>query len=334
MRLRKYIIAAISIIVLLLGSRAGYGQHDSSIRTLFRISHDNDFINLRLKPSDEAYTAGLRLDYFRVRNQRSGLFSFLPRAGQESVNTDGWSLMQVMYSPRDIERRIPDSTDYPFSGGLFVTRSLHSSNPVKKYSLRSEILAGVMGPPSLAKQSQRFVHRLIGYLEPRGWDYQLKTDLLLNIGFTAEKMIHDAAKGFEIIGGADARAGTMYNAASAYVIFRAGQQEAYFNGLIPQVMASGVSRKANFCFLVIPRAEVLFYNALIDGGLLRRWSGREIAREKRPAFTTTEFSLGLSYGVSFAWKKIGASVMQHMIRSATEDLGLQEFGNISVYFSF
>jgi len=34
-----------------------------------------------------------------------------------------------------------------------------------------EITVGVVGPPSLAEQSQRTVHKLIGVTDPKGWDH-------------------------------------------------------------------------------------------------------------------------------------------------------------------
>lgn len=44
-------------------------------------------------------------------------------------------------------------------------------------------IGGVVGPGSLAKITQREVHRLIGNDLPQGWDYQLKNEPILNLAY-------------------------------------------------------------------------------------------------------------------------------------------------------
>ncbi|RYY54928.1 MAG: lipid A deacylase LpxR family protein, partial [Chitinophagaceae bacterium] len=277
-------------------------QADTMARqSAFRVFLDNDFINLRGHGSDQAYTNGIRLDYFNVLSGRRGLFSWMPRAGENSVNTTGVSAMQVMYSPEDLKKRQPDSSDFPYSGGLTASYSLHSSNPAKKFSLRSEITGGVMGPPALGEEMQRMVHRIMGFIEPKGWDYQLKTDLLINVDFTAEKMLHEFGRGAELVGGANASLGSMNNAASVYAIFRAGHINPYFNGFLAQTNAYRGSKKLFYNIIVSPRAELQIYNALVDGGLFRRWSGRDVSKANRPTLTASELNLGIDYGFALSW---------------------------------
>jgi hypothetical protein len=43
---------------------------------------------------------------------------------------------------------------------LFIIRSLYSYNPVRHYSLQTELQLGIRGPAALGKQSQTFIHRM------------------------------------------------------------------------------------------------------------------------------------------------------------------------------
>src|SRR5438105_5875223 len=171
------------LLLTLLATGIARAQDNAVYNKMLRIYEDNDFINIRGDGTDEGYTNGTRLDIFFVKNKRPRFFidRWMPKAGDSSVNTYGWGIMQVMITPSDISKHIPDANDYPYSGALFVAHSLHATNPVKKYNLQTELLMGVMGPPALAKQLQVLAHRIINYQQPMGWDHQLKTDVLLNL---------------------------------------------------------------------------------------------------------------------------------------------------------
>ncbi|MET0638090.1 MAG: lipid A deacylase LpxR family protein [Chitinophagaceae bacterium] len=326
------------VLVVFFATRAPivFSQQDSSFRSAFHFYWDNDFINLRMHGSDEAYTNGMKLEYLETipRNPRFFLNRFFIRAGNNAINTSSWSVMQVMYSPSDIRRQIPDSTDYPYSGGLFTTHFVHSTDSKQKFSLQTGITLGVMGPPSLAGPTQVAVHRAIKNLEPKGWDYQLKKDFLFNLSFTAEKMLRQYGRAFELIGGANAQAGTMFNALTAYFLIRAGKMNPYFNGLIGQVNTMKHSKKFYVNVVASPSAQVVFYNSLVDGGLLRRWAGRELAPTKRRTLSMTEFNLGINYGFTVAWKRVGVAILQQMLIPTTIDLPDHEVGNVTLSLAF
>lgn len=316
---------------------SGIAQVDSNFLHSFRVYLDNDFINLRGDGTDRAYTNGLRLDYFYVKKELPKFFlsKLLPGVGEAAVNTFGWSVMQMMYSPEDIGKQIPDSTDYAYSGGIFAVHSLHSADPERKFSFQSGITLGVLGPASLAEQTQKLVHKIGGFIEPKGWDHQLKSDLLINFDFTTEKMLAEYGRSLELIGGVSAQLGSMFTSLSAYVNIRGGKMNPYFDGFLSQTNASkALRKKIKFNFVCIPKAEVVFYNALVDGGLFRRWANRDLAGSKRPLLTSPEFFVELHYGFVLSWRKLGLSVLQKTFIPTTDDLPDNEVGNISVSIAF
>src|SRR6185295_2144173 len=195
-----------------------HAQQNEPFRKMLRMYEDNDIIDILGKGTDQGYTNGTRLDYFYIKNKPSRFFidRLMPKAGDSSIDTYGFSIMQVMITPKNIAKRIPDRNDYPYSGALFVTHSLYATNPIKKYNWQTELMLGVMRPPSLAEETQKRIHKWQAYVEPMGWDYQLRTDLLLNVNVAAEKELININKKIEIIGGAQGFAGTALNGASVY----------------------------------------------------------------------------------------------------------------------
>lgn len=305
---------------------------------MFRVYEDNDAMNLYELGSDKGYTNGTRLDFFWQQQKRSFLSKLLPQAGAISVNTHGWGLMQVIVTPDNILRRRPDPTDYPYSAAMFVTRSLHSSNPVKKLSFQSEIVLGVMGPPALGEETQKLIHRIIQAQAPRGWDYQKPTDLLLNYHFTVNKQLVQLNRWAELIGSGQVFAGTMVNGAAVYTTIRLGKMNPYFDGFIQQFSTdkSGINRW-QFYFIVQPAAELILTNALLEGGVFNH-------NVKSPAPVSGETSVPdlkrrrvitrIDWGAVLSNGNVGISFMQKSSSALFKGLTRQEVGNISLHIAW
>lgn len=332
------------IILLFLGiGITGYGQKTQTYGHLLRAYDDNDIINLPGRGTDRGYSNGTRLDYFFVKNKPSLFFlnKIMPKAGNSSINTFGFSLMQVIYTPKNVLKRIPDRNDYAYAGGLFATHSLQSSNYVKKYSWHTELMLGIMGPASLAKQAQWQAHKMVGIVRPIGWDYQLKTDLLLNVSVAAEKQLMHIGSIVEGIGGVQAYVGTAMNGASVYSLLRIGRMAPYFNGYISQFSTpKGNSSRWQVYGIVRPAIDLALTNALIDGGVFNKGNQPDPVpapdsddpikpkRERHPLVAK------LGYGFVISNARLAISFTQTTMTAVVKGTGLQEIGNISLYYSW
>src|ERR1700712_3499274 len=138
----KIIGLFVMVYLLLLGAPAAAQKKGEE--SLLRIYHDNDLFNFPAGESDDAYTAGLRLDVFFEKKHPSAfiLDRILPKAGPSAVNIFQWGVMQVLYTPWDISDSAYQPNDYSFAGGLFLIHSLYSYNTEKKYDFQTEIHAG------------------------------------------------------------------------------------------------------------------------------------------------------------------------------------------------
>jgi lipid A 3-O-deacylase len=310
---------------------------------LFRISHDNDLLNYPGKVTDDAYSAGLSLDVFFTKNHISRFFldkNFLARAGQSSTNVYQWGIAQQIYTPQNLKLYdyIPD--DYPYSAALYAVHALYSYNNRKQYSLQTEIHLGVMGPPALGGETQTLIHEMIDNALPHGWSNQLKTDILLNYNFTAEKQIFSAGHFLEFIGGGQASVGTETNSLSFYPLIRIGKMNPYFDGYIKQYSAisgtTGASRKQVQLYLIIkPEIQWVLTNALLQGGVFSGGSKDEDG--KQIVFTSyhdlNHLVYAFSCGVVATSGRLSMSFTQHANSMLLKNTYAHEYGNISVYYS-
>lgn len=128
--------------------------------------------------SDRNYTSGVGLAWvtspkpppeWAVRMARS--VPWFPEIGEIR---HGYIVGQNMYTPRDIGLVDPPLDDRPYAGWLYATIGLGVESAGQTDQIAFTI--GVVGPASLAEQSQKAIHELRGSPEPRGWDTQLANE--------------------------------------------------------------------------------------------------------------------------------------------------------------
>ncbi len=321
-------------------STALKAQDTSSYKYLFRFYYDNDFINVLGKGTDNEYTGGTRLDYYYTKNHSSRFFidKWMPKAGINAVNTFGWSVMQVGFTPNNLSKVNPDVNDFPYAGGLFAIHTLHSSNKEKKYNIQTELVGGVIGPYSYAAEVQEAIHTWIHYQQPMGWDKQMPTDILLNLNLTAEKMLWQKGKWLELIGGANARIGTMEDGATIYGLLRVGKMLPYFNGYLPQY-GSPYANKAHRSQVYIfakPGLSWTGYNAFVDGGVFAGRSAyyRESENQSSPYTTDKKINPFIDAGLVLSRGKASYSITQKIMPPLLNGYFPHAVGNISITVSW
>jgi lipid A 3-O-deacylase len=250
----------LSLIVLL--NSSANGQEN---KRLVRVSMDNDFFAFRKE--DGAYTNGLRLDFFYATKKRSSVPSIFIGAGEGSLITTDFGIMQVMITPNEIRDIHPPEGDYPYSGSLFGMVSVNSINKQRTKSVTTEYVAGVIGPASLAGQTQIGFHRLAGFVRPVGWDTQYPTTLFTNINISAEELLASVHGRVEWIVGGELQLGTMRNSARVQSIIRIGKMNPYFSGVIKRFSAKNGAAFQLYLSLK-PYAQFVAHDALLEGTVL------------------------------------------------------------------
>lgn len=139
--------------------------------------------------TDRDYTNGLRFTWstpYRVDPDDARLPGWsrpwlkkLPGGNPGEGRAVSLSFGQSIYTPSDTSRDEIDPTDRPYAGYSYLAAGFHNrSNEVKT---SWEFQAGVVGPLSFAEEFQHFSHDFLGNGRAKGWEQQLKDELILQV---------------------------------------------------------------------------------------------------------------------------------------------------------
>lgn len=135
--------------------------------------------------TDRYYTNGARFSYSSPEDQLPGPMAALDRALADLFGPArsrwGFALGQNMYTPINKRLRDPDPRDRPYAGLLYGEVSLdrRTETTLDRFALT----IGVVGPTSVARQTQDIVHSLIGDRQARGWNYQIHDEPVFNLTY-------------------------------------------------------------------------------------------------------------------------------------------------------
>ena len=135
------------------------------------------------------------------------------------------SLNQMMVTPADLSRKIPDPADSPYMGALWYRSAQVSVKDEVADMLAFNI--GVIGPASGARQTQTLIHNITGSNKPQGWDYQVHRRALLGLErYRAIRVTPDAEvpgrPGTDFIALAGASLGNWQSSAGTTLMLRYG----------------------------------------------------------------------------------------------------------------
>lgn len=146
----------------------------------------------RVEPtkSDCYYSNGVSLSFARCVDEDNILWPQmlrLPGLDRPGLLGAGFDIGQVMVTPADTARPVPDPRDRPYAGLLFVGVSWQRLATDDYAALK--LITGVVGPASPAEQTQKTVHRTFGVALPQGWDHQLRTEPILNAVYERRRRV-------------------------------------------------------------------------------------------------------------------------------------------------
>jgi len=128
---------------------------------------------------DRHYTSGVRLNWVPSRESSTPEWAvkfarLVPWFPEKGEIRHGYALGQSVFTPGDIKIADPPLSERPYAGWLYGTigLGLETGRQLDQFALT----IGMVGPASLAGQSQKIVHRLIDSDDPKGWDTQLHNE--------------------------------------------------------------------------------------------------------------------------------------------------------------
>jgi hypothetical protein len=287
--------------------------------------------------SDRNYTSGVGLAWVASPKPppewAEKLARSVPWFPEIGTIRHGYVVGQNMYTPRDISLPDPPLDDRPYAGWLYATIGLGIDSP-----RQTDIVAltvGVVGPASLAEQSQKVIHRITGSAEPRGWDTQLRNEPGIELAY--QRRWRDVAKGnfagfeYDVTPHAGGALGNVYTYANAGFTVRYGKRLTSDLGpmrIRPSPPGSGFFVPADtFSWYVFVGVDgrAVAHNVFLDGNTWRE--SRSVDKETLAG--------DLQWGAAVTWKGIRATYTHVRRTREFETQGpSSDFGAFAVSVAF
>ena len=193
---RKLLSAALVALTLPAMAQTVQTNSPASEKGSFSVLFENDiFFN-----TDHDYTNGVELAYTTAPNDTpawaSNLAHDLPFFTKLGDVRTRYALGQDIFTPNNLSAIDPPQSQRPYAGFLYGSIGVAADSGVHLDQL--QVTLGVIGPASLAENSQNFVHDIIKDRDALGWHYQLRDEVGVIINYErAFKVI----KPYSVLGG-------------------------------------------------------------------------------------------------------------------------------------
>lgn len=230
---KMYFLCMLStaFLVILATENSAYAQEkekllrkEADLDPSFSIAFENDIFT----GEDNGYTNGVRIAWLSPESDipwwMEHSMNKLPFFAQEGHKRYGFAAGQTMHAPDDLTRKELISDDRPYAGLLFASAGLISDTGYRLDNL--QLTLGVVGPSSLAAQTQDAVHKITDSPDPQGWDNQLRDEPVVMLTYERKwRSIYQFSPfGFAVdvtpqMGGS---IGNLHSYASTGAVFRLG----------------------------------------------------------------------------------------------------------------
>lgn len=231
--------------------------------------------------TDYYFTQGMTLDVVHPALARLPVNRLLAAGAVGSTQHHGLLLRYDGFTPLRIQDDFVRIGDRPYAAYGYAAFYRSSTQPARRQRLTTALEIGFIGPAAGGKELQTNIHALTRNAAPRGWDYQIRNDLVLGYRVGYEKMLLAAPGTADLSGTAGASLGTLYTYGSAGLRARAGRLAPYFGrlpGAAPDGHGGHDGQPRWQCYAELT-AEIraIGYDATLQGGWLNSTSPYTLA---------------------------------------------------------
>lgn len=221
---------------------------------------------------------------------------------------------QMMSTPKDIAKTQPDPNDAPYAGILFLRSAwfVVNDNVADNVSLT----LGVLGPASGAEKVQKLIHDITGSTEPKGWDHQLKNEILGQVTRgRVWRFAHNGSDRFDVLGMANIDLGNLESSVGAGALMR------YGSGLVKNfpstAMLTGritnpIAIEGGWYFYLGASAEYVHNAIIINGNTFRTSPSASLRHDQHTllagfAVSHNDLTVSLAYADGSSLDKLATS---------------------------
>jgi lipid A 3-O-deacylase len=287
---RLFAGAAVWLLVLgLFPSEARAKNASAAPLKSFSIYWENDSVT----GTDQDYSNGLKLTWSRPYRKDSGggtglklkdwtfrHLPFLKAADNQKATT--FSLGQFIYTPKDTDRADLIVNDRPYAGYTFLGFGFLSATSSIRHFWEFDL--GVVGPWSLAENTQNGFHDLIRTRHAKGWNHQLNNEIGLEavyeVKWQSDPLIHSHGLEADIIphlgfqfgniaisakAGAELRFGWSIPRDFGNCPIRAACEAGVATDAQPDILGPGEQGNFGFHFYTAVEGRAVLRNIFLDG---------------------------------------------------------------------
>ena len=185
----RFAIVVAALLTVELAPSSSASERPSTLSVIF----ENDLFY----HADRDYTNGVEVSWSPSDKGAEVLPSSIQTALSDILDLrsvrSSYSLGQMMFTPEHTATAIPLVGERPYAGFLYGALALTEQEGTDQSQLRVQL--GMIGPASLAADSQKLIHRLRGIALPQGWRTQLRDEPGLVISYEKRRTfvsLHDS----------------------------------------------------------------------------------------------------------------------------------------------
>ncbi|MCF0042926.1 lipid A deacylase LpxR family protein [Dyadobacter fanqingshengii] len=221
-----------------------------------RLHYDNDFF----AKSDYYYTQGYSFELITPGLRKNPLNKLLLRTGRSMQY--GLAFEHYGFTPTSISSDAILYNDRPFAGCIMLKSFRISVDTLKKTRLVAILSTGMIGPVAFAGKMQTKIHEWTGDRDPRGWQNQIKNDLIINYAVQFQKQVFNYKNHVALNTETQMQMGTLTNKAQAGLTVRLGKFYSPFDNAPVKL-----TRKLQCYIYNQPLIGFNAYDATLQGGL-------------------------------------------------------------------
>lgn len=285
---------------------------DAPLKGFWSLQLENDVWGSN---DDRFYTHGTEISFAAIGRPKLAekIVRNLPFYRLGDVGIYGFGLGQKIFTPEDIKQRELIETDRPYAGWLYLNAGVADlfDDRGATDAVNTILLAvGVVGPLSLAEQTQKEFHRLIDATIPQGWDNQLHNEPGIDITYLYKRRYlfgMEAPRQFELSYHGGLTLGNVYTYAAAGGMARWGSR--LKNDIGPPTISPGFpglpafrpNPEFNWYLFAGVEERAVARNIFLDGNTFKD----SHSVDKKPFVTDVQLGIAFHYrGVRFSFAQM------------------------------
>ncbi|MXV15847.1 lipid A deacylase LpxR family protein [Hufsiella ginkgonis] len=299
-----------------------YAQ-DKNFRNEFGFQSDNDAY--LAQGSDRYYTNGLFITFRHAITMPENAKKAIKKTWEAEVG-------QRMYNAQSGSVPTIGLVDRPFAAYLYAGGKLNWFYKNDKL-LQFSVHGGTIGPHAFGKDVQELLHKIIGFYEIDGWQFQVNNELQLNTALSYSQLLaRTSDSNADVLFETALKAGTTFSGLGAGALIRLGALNPLSGSVSAnsRISASGsnAAPAKEFFFYLRPRLAYVAYDATIQGGLFSDNKG-PVTYDVKPLVFSQEA------GVMFAHKRWSANFSAvFQTREIESAARAHQFGTANLYYRF